>query len=444
MDSTEASLLILLLFLCLLASAYFSLLETALTESHRSKLEKIADEDESKRADVDAAIALLDAPEETFDFVQMGIAFTSILLGLGTGVFLTPLLAGLLVGIPHAGLAALLISILGMTYVSLVFSEFLPKKAALQKPEHFLLHHQKRLLRLTHLAHPFTIVFSKSANFLLVLFGMNPNAQDVVTEDEVKDLIEQGTEDGTFEKSEQDLVGRIFRLSDQTVSALMTPRTQMSWLDLEDDLAKNLACIAKSHQDIFPAGRENLDDFAGILHARELLDAALSHKEIRLEDYIRKPMFLPRSMDALRALEKLQSSGIHEAVILDEYGGVIGILTMENVLSEILGDPEGEITDPVSLRPHGDHSWYVDGLYGIDDFKEQFALDELPEEEHDQYQTMGGFVTSLLGRIPRKGDIVTWNDFTFKILAMDRARVDKIHMTRKPPAPPTGDEKKEA
>ena len=157
-----------------------------------------------------------------------------------------------------------------------------------------------------------------------------------LTEDEVKDLIEQGTEDGTFEKSEQAMVDRIFHMSDQTAYSLMTPRTQMLWLDLTDSLRHNLRIIREHPQNVFPVGRENLDDFCGVLYAKDLLNASLERKSLDLAQYIRKPMFVPRSMETFRVLAKFRDTGIHEAMVLDEYGGVIGFITMNDILQEIM------------------------------------------------------------------------------------------------------------
>ena len=335
--------------------------------------------------------------------------------------------------LPHAQAIALVLSIVVMTYIMLLFGEFLPKRTALQKPEEVLLKHHKALTRLTHFTKPLISLLSRSAGIILLVLGFNPKYEDTVTEDEVKDLIEQGTEDGTFEKTEQDMVDRVFHLSDQTAYALMTPRTQMLWLDLEDSLRHNLRVIRQTPQTIFPVGRENLDDFCGILYAKDLLNASLTHKSLELSQYLRKPMFVPRSMELFRLLEKFRDTGIHEAMVLDEYGGVIGMITMTDILQEIIGASHSSVeSEPLQVTPRDDHSWYIDGLYSIDDFKERFDIDKLPDEDHDHYQTMGGFLTSYFGYIPKAGETATWENFTFEVVDMDRARINKILVTQAP------------
>ena len=276
-------------------------------------------------------------------------------------------------------------------------------------------------------------LLANSASLILLLFGINPKIEDTVTEDEVKDLIEQGTEDGTFEKTEQAMVDRIFHMSDQTAYALMTPRTQMLWLDLSDSLKHNLRLIRENPQDIFPVGRDSLDDFCGVLYAKDLLNAALERKALDLSQYIRKPLFVPRSLETFRVLEQFRTTGIHEAMVLDEYGGVIGFLTMDDIMAEIVGqsastDKKEPAADFISSR--NENSWLINGLCSIDDFKAKFAIDELPDEDHDHFQTMGGFLTSYFGYIPQKGEKKTWRDLTFQVKAMDRARIAKILVTR--------------
>ncbi len=435
MDNPKAGLLLVLIVFLILADGFFALTETALTESHKSRLEKAADDGDS---DAENALNLMEAPEKILSVVQIGITFMSILLGTCAGALAAPRFAELLTFMPYADTIALAISIITITYFTLLFSEFLPKRIALQNPEKFLIRFQYTLQRLEILTRPCVALLSHSANLVLLLLGINPQVDDAVTEDEVKDLIEQGTEEGTFEKTEQDMVDRIFHLSDQTAYALMTPRTQMFWLDLDDELEYNLALIRENPDMVCPVGRDSLDDFCGVLYTKDLLNAAIAHESMDLTAYIRKPMFIPRSMESFRVLEKFQETGIHEGVVLDEFGGVIGFLTLSDILEEIIGSAaNSNEPDPIQITPRDENSWYIDGLYSIDDFKEKFDIDELPDEDHDQYQTMGGFLTSYFGYIPKVAEKCTWENFTFEIVDMDRARIDKILVTRNEILPTT-------
>lgn len=423
MDTPYPLWLFVIVFL-ILVNVFFALAETALNESHKSKLERLAD-DGSEAAQ--KALQLLEKPERALAVIQLGITFVSILIGVCTSVVLSPFVHRYLYLMPYSGELSLLISILLVTYLTLMLGEFLPTRIAMENPEEKLMQCQKHLGRLIFLTRPAVSLLSNSARILLVILGMNTKIDDTVTEDEVKDLIEQATEDGTFEKKEQNLVDRVFHMSDQTAYSLMTPRTQMMWLDLEDSLEQNLALIRATSEDIIPVGKESLDDFCGVIYIKDIFNAALDNKPLDLSQFIRKPMYIPRSMESFRVLEKFQETGIHEAAVLDEYGGVIGFITLQDILLELVGDTNN-VNEPESaqITSREDNAWNIEGLCSIDDFKEKFDIDELPDEEHDHYQTMGGFVTALFGYIPKKGESIQWENFVFEIESLDRYRIDKI------------------
>ena len=429
MDNPEAGLLFFLLLLCTAANALFALSETAISESRKTRLERLAEDGNTRAL---AALKILDAPDHILAVMQIGITFMSILLGTTAGALIAPRVAESLVFLPHPEAFSLIVCMIVITYVNLLFGEFLPKKIALQDPEKILLRYGKILLKIELISRPSVSFLARSANIVLLLFGINPHIEDTVTEDEVKDLIEQGTEDGTFEKTEQAMVDRIFHMSDQTAYSLMTPRTQMLWLDLEDSAEYNLALIKEHPDNVFPVGKNNLDDFCGILYAKDLLNAAIEKRPLVLTEHIKKPLLIPRSMETFRVLEKFRKERVREAVVLDEYGGVIGFITLNDIIEEIIGDTVGDSEpDPVQVTQRDENSWYIDGLFSIDDFKERFAIDKLPNEDKDHYQTMGGFLTSYFGYIPKVAETCTWEDLTFEIVDMDRARIDKILLTKK-------------
>ena len=320
MDSTEIGLLCLLLIGCVFFSAFFTQIKTALIESRKSRMEHFA-EIGDKRAK--KLLRFLDEPEPLIAASQIGITFTGVLLGVVAGFRVAPALSDAFSALPHPELLSLAVSIIFFTYIILLFGDFIPKITSVQDPEVVLLRHARTLSFMESVARPFVSFLSASANMVMLLLGMNPHIDDAVTEDEVKDLIEQGTEDGTFEKTEQDMVDRIFHMSDQTAYSLMTPRLQMKWLDISDPTEYNLRLIQKSAETVFPVGDGNLDNFLGVIYAKDLLNAAIDKKKIKLSSFIKKPLFIPRAMETFRVLEKFRESSVHEAVVLDEYGGVI-------------------------------------------------------------------------------------------------------------------------
>ena len=431
MDSSLSDLLaLILLVICLSANAYFARIEAALTASHRGRLERLADDGDKDAA---YALALLEHHTPPLAMAQAGVTCTSLLTGLGIGLLVAPtfgrFLAKLLPGM-EVFAAALVLSILVMTALTLLFGDFLPKQLALQDPEGILMRSHRGIRLLTRLtALPIAALVSASRG-LLLLVGINPENRASATEDAVKDLMEQGTEDGTFEKAEQDMVDRIFHMSDQTASALMTPRTQIAWIDLAETRSEQLRIIRAAAHEVFPVAYENLDDFRGVVYAKELLDAVLDGAELNLADYIRSPLFVPRTMEGLRVLEKFRTGAIHEAVVLDEYGGVVGFITMGDIMEEIIGSADDDAPTGTRTGAEETASWVFDGLFPIDEFKEEFGIDELPDEDHDHFHTLGGFVTAQIGRIPKVGETCVWDAYTFEVLRMDRARVAQIRMTR--------------
>ena len=411
-----------LIILLAAVSGYFSLMETALIESHRGRLEKLSEDGD---ANARAVLAMIESPAP-LSVAQIGITCTGILAGV-CAILTSPTIAGLInLSIIPAAVIALCVT----TFIFLLFGEFLPKQAAKRKPEKFLLNNYKTFRLIVAVMNPFVATLSVVASGIGFIFGMNLTKPDAVTEDEVKDLIEQGTEDGTIEKSEQEMVDRIFDVGDETAYSLMTPRVKIIWLNLDDDLEKNLKIVQDSPYTIFPVGYGSLDDCRGLIYAKDLLDAILKDgREIDLTALIKKASYVPRTMEAFRIVEKFRSSGITEAMVNDEYGGVIGFITLDDILGEIVDISGDEITDK-QFKRNKDNSWTVDGLCDIDDFKEQFNIETLPDEEHDHFQTMGGFVTSQFGYIPKVGEVCEWNGFRFKVKEMDGVRIGKILISK--------------
>lgn len=412
-----------LIILLAIVSGYFSLMETALIECHRGRLEKLLEDDDNKARVV---FDMIESPAP-LSVAQIGITFTGILAGV-CSVLTSPLITA---QTNLSMLSSTIIALCVTTFIFLLFGEFLPKQAAKRDPENFLLKHYKMFRVIVTLMNPFVMLLTTIAGGLAFIFGMNSSKSDAVTEDEVLDLIEQGTEDGTIEKSEQEMVDRIFDIGDETAYSLMTPRVLIVWLDLDDDLEKNLQIVQDSPHTIFPVGYGSLDDCRGLLYAKDLLDAVLKDgREVDLEKLVRKAIYVPRTMEAFRIVEKFRSSGITEAMVNDEYGGVIGFITLDDIVREIVDTSTDDKNNEPQFIKNKDNSWTVDGLCDIDEFKERFGIETLPDEEQDHFQTMGGFVTSCFGYIPKVGEVYEWNGFRFKVEEMDGVRIGKILITK--------------
>lgn len=414
----------LLIIVLAAVSGYFSLMETALIESHRGRLEKLSDDGD---ADAKAALKILES-SAALNVAQIGITSTGIFAGV-CAVLSIPPLAARINFLEQEEIISTAIVLIVTTFIFLLFGEFLPKQAAKRNPEKILLDKHKTFRVLVLLMSPFVALLSKIADGFAFMFGLNSSQNDAVTEDEVLDLIEQGTEDGTIEKSEQEMVDRIFDIGDETAYSLMTPRVKIVWLDLTDELEKNLKIVQDSPHTIFPVGLGSLDECKGLIYAKDLLDAVLTHgREVDLSALIKKAGYVPRTMEALRIVEKFRSSGISEALVNDEYGGVIGFITLDDILREIV-DTSAEDAPEQKFTRNKDNSWTVDGLCDIDEFKERFNIETLPDEERDHFQTMGGFLTSQFGYIPKVGEVREWNGFRFKVAEMAGVRIAKILIT---------------
>jgi putative hemolysin len=243
-------------------------------------------------------------------------------------------------------------------------------------------------------------------------------------------LIEQGTEAGTFEEAEQDMVERVFRLGDRPVNALMTPRPDIVWLDLEDTAEENRKKMLDSCHSRFPVCQGGLDNVLGIMHVTDLLARSLSGQQLDLTVSLRQPVFVPESTRGLKILEVFKQTGIHLALVVDEYGVIQGLVTLNDIMVEIVGDvpSAGELEEPQAVQRE-DGSWLLDGMLPVDEFFEIFEIDEIPTEHRGSYQTLGGFVITHLGRIPSATDYFEWESLRFEVMDMDGNRVDKVLVT---------------
>ncbi len=415
-----------LIIILAFVSGYFSLMETALSESRHGKIEKLAQDGDS---DAKVALSMVEEPEIFLAVAKVGAISAGILSGV-CAIFSAKLILEQISFLEQAQIVSIAAAILIVIFLMVVFGALLPIRTAQQMPEKVLLEHYKSFRLISKIISPPILLISKITDGAMMIFGISAETSDVVTEDEVKDLIEQGTEDGTFEKSERAMVDKIFYLSDQTANALMTPRIKMIWLDISDGIEQNLKIIRESQQNVFPVGEGNLDECRGVIYAKDLLDAVLdknSDAEIDLTKLLKKPVYIPRTVEAFRLVEKFKESGESVAIVNDEYGGVVGIITLDDIAQEIVGLEE---SDEPQFKLKRDNVWLVDGLCDIDEFKRRFKFEFLPDEERDHFQTMGGFLTSLFGYIPKVGEIREWNNFKFRVEAMDGARIDKILLTR--------------
>lgn len=419
---------IMLIMLLILANGVFSLAETALLSMRRARLQHRANQGNARAR---AALELAEAPNRFLSTVQIGITLFGILAGALGSLTVQSTLAAWLASIevirPYSEGIALVIVVLTITYFSLVLGELLPKRLALSNPERMATLLAPLMQFLSNVARPFVFLLSLSTDLGLRVLGIRQSSEPPVTEDEIKVLLEQGTEAGVFQEVEQDMVESVLLLDDRRASALMTPRPEIVWLDINDPLEEIHRKITESFYVRFPVCDGSLDNILGEVDTRDLLARYLSCQQIDLRALLHKPLYVPETMPALKVLEAFKQSRTEMALVIDEYGSVQGLITLKDILEAIVGDipSPDETAEPPAVRRE-DGSWLLDGMLPIDDFKELFDIAQMPGEDQGLYQTVGGFVILQLGHIPSPAEHFSWDRLRFEVVDMDGPRVDKV------------------
>jgi putative hemolysin len=428
---SEIAIDVLLIALLILANGVFAMSETAIVTARKSRLQDWATKGNAKAK---AALELANTPNRFLLAVQIGITLVVILAGAFAGRTLADRVAEYIAAVPvlepYSQAIALALVVLGITYCSLVIGELVPKRFAARYPETVAVVVAIPLRWFSNISSPMVRLLSISTDAVCYLFGKHQAQAASVTEEEIKTLVQQGTEAGVFEESEQDMMEAVLRLGDKTARSLITPRTKIAWIDLGDSIEQIREKILQSGHSRFPVATETLDNVTGIVQAKDLLAMSLAGKPLDLKALIQQPLFVPRTISVLVLLESFKKSSKHIALVVDEYGGIEGLVTHHDILEAIAGDmPFGTKTsDPKAVQRH-DGSWLLDGMLTIEEFKEIFHVESLPGEKRDAYQTLGGFLFTQMGRVPSVEESFEWNDLRFEVVDMDGKRIDKVLVT---------------
>lgn len=418
---------ILILLVLIIVNGVFSMSEMAIVSARKVRLQQLANQGNTS---AQAALELADAPNHFLSTVQVGITLIGILTGAFGGATIADKLVGYLTLIPglapYSRAIAFGLVVVSITYLSLIFGELVPKRLALNNPERIASAVAIPMRMVAAIASPIVHLLSASTELVLRVLGIEQSTEPQVTEEEIKILIEQGTEAGTFEEAEQDMVERVFRLGDRPVNALMTPRPDIVWLDLEDSPEENRNKMMDSAHSRFPVCQGGLDNVLGVMYVTDLLARSLSGQPLDLTASLRQPIFVPESTRGLKVLELFKQTGIHMAAVVDEYGVIQGLVTLNDIMVEIVGDVPSvnQMEEPQAVQRE-DGSWLLDGMLPVDEFFEIFDMEELLEHRGN-YQTLGGFVITHLGRIPAAADHFEWEGMRFEVMDMDGNRVDKV------------------
>ena len=417
-----------IIFLLILLNGLFSMAELAIVSAKKNRLTMKAEEgDESARV----ALELAEEPNRFLSTIQVGITLIGTTSGALGGATIAKKLGNVLQQVPwlarySEGLSVGIVVVM-ITFITLVLGELVPKRIALNNAEKVSITVSPLMRFISKITAPIVGLLSGTTNLVLRMIGIDLSNQPAVTEEDIKHLLYEGAETGVIEEYEQDMVERIFRLSDRNVSAFMTPHTEIIFLDVNASNEEIFEKIRKYPFSRFPVYRETMDDVIGIVHSRDLLLECVSEKEIELEEAMTEPLFLPETTPALDAVEVLRRKGIDIAVVIDEYGGVMGLAGMNDILEAIIGnvlEQHEDYEDEIIRRDDG--SWLVDGMVQIDVLKDKLDLKELPGEQIGRYETAGGLMMTQLGRIPQSGDSFVWENVRFEVVDMDGRRVDKV------------------
>lgn len=417
----------------LVLNAVLAMAEVALISVRKARLQSELNKGD-KRAGI--VLQLVEDPNQFLSVIQIGITSIDLLTGAITGATIGAWVNIQLEKVPalvaYSDVLGILIGVLPITYLSLVLGELVPKRLAMRDPEGISSSISRPMFFLTKVFSPLVRFLSFSTESVLRILGVKISEEPPVTEEEIQLLIDQGTQAGVFEESEQDMFEGVMSLGDQRVYSLMSPRTDIVWLDIDDTINEIRAKIAQNDFSRFPVRQGTLDVILGIVKARDLLVPILGGEQIALKELLRPAFYVPETMFASRALEILKEKGTDMLLVIDEFGGLQGLLTINDILEEIVGEME---QDEPQATQRQDGSWLLDGMLEVDEFKEIFEFHSLPHE--DEYETLSGFVMMSLGRVPQVTDHFEWNSFNFEVIDMDGRRVDKVLVTTLPQKPLT-------
>lgn len=424
----DVSLEILIVFLFILINGGFALSEMAVVSSRKARLQQQVNEGNLRAK---TALRLAENPSTFLSTVQIGITLIGVLAGAFGGARIAKPLAAQFEQVPllapYSLSLALGIVVILITFSSLVLGELVPKRLALHNPERVAAIIAGPMSFISRLFSPLVWLLGAVSDLVLRLLGVSPGAEPPVTEEEILVQLDQGTQAGVFGEAEQDMVEGVFRLHDRRVFSLMTPRSEIVWLDVNDSPEDIRKTIEESPFSQFPVCEDSLDKVIGTIKTRDLLIESLRGESLRLQWNLQPVTYIPETAHASRALEIFKSGEAEMLMVVDEFGSVEGLLTISDILEEIVGDiQDGE---PQATQRQ-DGSWLLDGMLAVEDFKEIFNIRHLPDET--EYETLGGFIMNYLGSVPHESDHFEWNGLRFEVMDMDGNRVDKVMVTLKP------------
>ena len=419
-----------LVVLIALLNGFFALSEMALMVARKSRLKHQAVT--SRRAKV--ALGLAQQPENFLATVQVFITLLQVSAGAALGATIGERIGHALdaLDLPwidqYSMPLGVGLSIAGITFIQMLLGELMPKRVALVDPERFAIATALPMRFLTWLASPFAIVLIWSTRALLRLLGLNRSSREHVSEEEIRLLVAEGADQGVIDPDERNMVNRVLRLGDRTVDSVMVPRTRITWLDASATTESNVQVMRETPYSRYPVYRGGEHEVLGVLEVKRLIGRMASGQQTELFRTLSKPLYVPATARALDLLEEFRDAETALALVVDEYGDIEGLVTLNDLLAAVVGKSATTLLEtsaqPIVQRDDG--SWLVDGSVSTDDLRELLTLSQLPNEEDHDFRTAAGMIMAHFGRIPEPGEHFNWNGFRFEVVDLDGPRIDKL------------------
>ena len=417
-----------LFFLLILLNGLFAMSEMALITAKRSRLTRLA-EDGDKAAE--AAIKLGHEPTRFLSTVQIGLTVIGVLNGfIGESSFTPPLSAvlesytGLSPETSHIIATALVVFVI--TYITIVIGELVPKRLGQSDPESVARIVARPMQILATATRPFVRLLSASTDALLRLLGKHGQTQPSVTEEEIHALLEEGSEAGIIEQQEHEMVRNVFRLDDRQLGSLMVPRADIVYLDTALSVEENMLRVGESEHSRFPVCHNGLQSLLGVVNAKQLLAQTIKGGVTNLADHLQPCVYVPETLTGMELLDHFRTSGSQMVFVVDEYGEIQGLVTLQDMLEAVTGEFVPRNLEDSWAVQREDGSWLLDGLIPVPELKDTLDLRAVPEEEKGVYHTLSGMIMWLLGRLPQTGDITFWESWRLEVIDMDSKRIDKV------------------
>ncbi|MGN6195145.1 MAG: hemolysin family protein [Ginsengibacter sp.] len=414
---------LIILFFLILLNAFIVMCEMALVSAKKSRLETTANKGDKKSQ---IALDLKENPEIFLSTTQIYITLIAILTGVYSGerfsIYLQPYLEKINFIKPYAGTIATVIVVIIVTFLSILFGELVPKRIALMNPEKIAKGVAALIKTLSSISYPLVWLLSKMSSGFFKLFNIRESTDTQVTEEEIKAMINEGSELGAIEEEEKDIIERVFHLGDRNITSLMTHRTDIIWFDVNEDRSSVKQKIKEFQHSVYPVCKETIDNIEGIVYVKDMY----LMPDAPLEQIIRKALFIPENNSAYQVLEKIKITKIPYAFIVDEYGSLLGMITVKDILKAIVGEMPEEEDDEYVITERKDGSYLIDGQIQFYDFLTKFDKTIWINEGENEFDTLAGFILHELKRIPVTGDKFEWRGFNFEIVDMDGQRIDKV------------------